>query len=317
DERQRHLDELTKKRGTGPLGAKGGPLGRGATGPLGAKRLGEKKPEITPPRSLGRQVEGGFDPTAAVNSTYAAYQHLKERQEERARETEERQPPGAPPLMPSPAWDPAAEVAPAPPRPAPGVPAAKKPGTGALGTGSLARPPAKPELRKPATGPLKPAAAAPRPEPPAAPPAASGGPSWIDQSVPAAPQRPEPVVPPRAEEMAPPRPEPAAVSRPEPAAMPVEKPLPSAKAFLCQVRVLDALSGEAMHGARLEFEPSEDDLLPVVNVVTDAHGWYRANDLPHGRYQLTVRAPGYIPQGLPVAVEAGKPFAEIVRMEKP
>lgn len=326
DERQRKLEAIKQKR----MGTKG-------TGPLGAGRE-MLKPPVLPPRATGRQVDGGFDATAAVNNTFQAHQSLRDRQAQARRAAEPPQPPAQAPTSrlgrmltgtdtapadrtepleaPEPpagrAWPvqtpPAFEsiVVPPPAAPQPVAPPAPTPSRPAPPAARQA-PPAKP-----ATGPLKPpvrgagplkslgGTLAPEPPEPQAPVARPAAPA------------PEPPPPPPVAEVVEPAPAPVAVEPPAP--VPEAPPAPT---HLVEVRVFDGDSGHSIPGARLEFEPTVDALLAIVNAQTDTRGAYRSDDVAPGHYQLAVRYPGYIPYSQTLTLVAGQPVQLEIRMSKP
>ncbi len=63
----------------------------------------------------------------------------------------------------------------------------------------------------------------------------------------------------------------------------------------CVYRIIDVGTNKPLGGARVELEPTSDDLLPNIHGQANQHGWYAAEGLPPGEYRVTVRAPGYIP----------------------
>lgn len=317
EERKRKLEEFNRKRAA----MKGGK-------PRPHQPVKKDDKPAYEVRALGRQVEGGFDATAAVNTTLSAYNQLRERQQELAKDQNAPRPsagldpnavgpgvkfdPLAPPAdrKPQPgrtdkfaSWQSAEPAAPTRP-PAPPAP-------------RPAQKPAQPAQR-PATGPLTPAAGPARPKPPAEPPAARPA---AERPRPAAP-RPEPA----AEKPA--RPVPEAVkaeapARPEPEV--IEKVVPVAAAaslaakgeFACQYLIVDTFTGYGVPGARLEFEPISNDLLPVVNGTADTKGWFRQKEMAPGEYQLTVRYPGYIPESITVTIVEGQMDEGQVLLKRP
>lgn len=309
-------------------------------------------------RALGRQVEGGFDATSAVNSTLSAYNQLRERQQELSKDQNAPKPaasldPGA--VGQGVKFDPLSAPAdrrPQPGRtdkfaswqsgdPASGAPAAR-PTTGPLQrpAAGAQRPAATPPAR-PATGPLNPPAGpsrpasppkaeAPKAEAPARPAAERPRPvaPRPEPKVEAKPERPEPKVEPVVAEKVVPVQEPMKPEAPveTPVEAPVaEKVVPVAAAasmaakgdFVCQYLIVDTFTGYGVPGARLEFEPISNDLLPVVHGTADTKGWYRNKDIAPGEYQLTVRYPGYIPEAITVRMVAGEMDEGQILLKRP
>lgn len=317
--RKKRLEELAKRRGGTPPAATGtSKLALPANPPR--PTLGTPKPPVAP-TPTNKRLQAGWDPNAAANNTLMAHNTLREQLEERRRQEAERAKQAeqaksiAAPLgfeaLAKPAEQPKeAPLAPSsqPPLDPPSAPASSAP-LAAPSTGKL------PPTAKAPTGNL-PNAGAP-PQAPAVPPRNTGGlaappPQRQTGPLPQAksaplPHREAPVAQPAPQPEAPvakptPKPEPpVAPPTAQPAAPPtIEKVVPKAPVrqagrYRCMYQVLDVTSREPIKGARLEFEPTHDTMLPVVNGVSDEWGVYCSNDPPPGYYQVTVRFPGYVP----------------------
>lgn len=86
---------------------------------------------------------------------------------------------------------------------------------------------------------------------------------------------------------------------------------------VCHYQVVDVGTKKPLAGARLEFEPVQDDLLPVINGQTDFDGLYKGENIPAGFYQVTVRSPGYIPQMQTHYIKAGEVDEGVFLLKKP
>jgi hypothetical protein len=382
DERRRKLEELRKERagGTGPLSAarqqKPVPKGLPARQPLSGPStppttLG--RPAASPaPNPAGRQIETGWDASAAVNATFNAYQQIKERQEalDRQANTADAAPsestggyltkgptlnrdaisaarggeetePDAPAAAGGPSWLVAPiEEAPMPtPRPSAGptTPPARTLGGKQASTGRDAGAPRAPRLQ---TGTLS------NPGTPSRPAAGAGRLSREPLAPKEAPRR-EPMRPVMPEEAAPVVPE---LFAPEPVAPELESRIEAEEAVLleeptleelieeepmlqgliprlpsendnpkqvCRYLIVDGDTKKALSGARIEFEPTQDDRLPVVNGQADFEGWFNGEGIPPGLYQVTVRSAGYIPQSQTHYIKAGEVDEGIFHLKKP
>jgi hypothetical protein len=60
-----------------------------------------------------------------------------------------------------------------------------------------------------------------------------------------------------------------------------------------------------------------DDLLPVLNGVADANGWWTDASVPPGEYRITVRHPGYVPSFQLRTLKAGEADSASIYMSKP
>ena len=144
-----------------------------------------------------------------------------------------------------------------------------------------------------------------RPPPASAQPAeprAPIAPSWTTAQPPAV----APAPPTSAPEVVPPAPgagEAAPTRRADGAAPPGVKAGKVSAA--CVYRIIDVASDKPLGGARIELEPTRDDLLPNIHGQADANGWYGTEGLPPGEYRVTVRAPGYVPAFKVRQLEAG------------
>ncbi|HEY9721077.1 MAG TPA: hypothetical protein V6D47_03640 [Oscillatoriaceae cyanobacterium] len=315
EQRRKRLEELQQRRTGGPP-----PAAATGTGKLSLP-TNPPRPALNQPQRPGtptptnKRLQGAWDPNAAANKTMMAYNTLREQQEERRREEEERakqarqvsaplgfeaiaipqeQPPETPVrpvLEPDVPVEPAAET--------PQKPAVSR-HTGKLDpahpsvqpiTGNRPPRPLEPGQRPPS--PLAPRNTGNLPVPPprntgGLPPAATPLQRETGKVSPAPRQAHQPLAP---QTPAPPAPEaPAALEKIVPKA-----PARPAGRYRCMYQVVDVATREPVKGARLEFEPAHDSLLPVVNGVSDEWGVYCSNDPPPGYYQVTVRYPGYVP----------------------
>lgn len=87
--------------------------------------------------------------------------------------------------------------------------------------------------------------------------------------------------------------------------------------LVCHFQILDGATKKPLAGARLEFEPVQDDRLPVINGQADFDGWYKGEGIPPGHYQVTVRSPGYIPQMQTCYIKAGEVDESVFHLKKP
>jgi hypothetical protein len=86
---------------------------------------------------------------------------------------------------------------------------------------------------------------------------------------------------------------------------------------VCHYQVVDVGTKKPLAGARLEFEPVQDDRLPVINGQTDFDGLYKGENIAAGFYQVTVRSPGYIPQMQTHYIKAGEVDEGVFLLKKP
>jgi hypothetical protein len=92
---------------------------------------------------------------------------------------------------------------------------------------------------------------------------------------------------------------------------------PSVALAACVYRVVDAQTNKHLMEARLELEPLENDMLPVLNGVTDALGWWGQAAIAPGAYRLSIRSAGYIPAFETRILVANEADDMIVMMSKP
>jgi hypothetical protein len=86
---------------------------------------------------------------------------------------------------------------------------------------------------------------------------------------------------------------------------------------VCHYQVVDVGTKKPLAGARLEFEPVQDDRLPVINGQTDFDGFYKGENIPAGFYQVTVRSPGYIPQMQTHYIKSGEVDEGLFLLKRP
>lgn len=368
EERRRKLAELRKNPGgTGPLSAarqqKAPPKGLPARLSL-SNTPGPAAPKQPPAaNTAGRQVEGAWDASAAVNATFNAYQQIKEKQEERDRQSQQpaaaqgasleetplnslltkgtglnrdaiaaaRADEAEAPAAGGPSWlaAPADDAPAAPPSTRPilpkaadaprsrlSTPAAHTPRAPKLQTGSLSTPSAKSpteSLREPV---------APRREPLSREPARPIAPEETPVEFPVVDETPvaAPVLEPELEAEAEELPSLEELAEEEPILQGIIPRLQAANdnpRLGCRYLIMDGDTNKPLGGARLEFEPTQDDRLPVVNGQADFEGMFEGQGIPPGLYQVTVRSPGYIPQMQTHYIKAGEVDEGVFHLKKP